>query len=103
RITVKTSAEQLTPLPRKDPAFAAVKADLPKIGGAEIAILDALDKVQPVTQQTIPPQEPGYLAANHLWNAAEKRIRISAARNEFLSFQILVRHPAQPVRASVDL
>jgi hypothetical protein len=55
-----------------------------------VAIIDTLDKVQPVTGRMIPPQEPGYLSLNHLWNAGEKRIHLDAAKNEFVSFQILL-------------
>jgi hypothetical protein len=63
---------------------------MPKIGKAEIAILDALDKVHPVTGSLIPSQDDGYLATNHLWSAAERRIRLHGAKNEFVTFQILV-------------
>jgi len=63
---------------------------LPRFGGARVAIVDALDKVQPLTGKMIPEQAPDYLAANHLWSAHEKRIRLAAARNEFVAFQILL-------------
>ena len=44
-------------------------APLPKLGDAEVAVIDELDKVQPVTGEMIPKQPDGYLAANHLWSA----------------------------------
>ena len=102
RAMVKTSAEQLAPLPGTDPELFHDDGAPPKIGGAEVAIIDALDKVQPSTGNMIPPQDPGYLAANHLWSAAQKRIRLRAARNEFVSFQILLRHPARPINATLQ-
>ena len=51
----------------------------------------------------IPAQPEGYLAANHLWNAASRQITLQAARNEFVAFQVLLRarelsrriHPAR--------
>ena len=102
RISVTTSAEELSPLPGVDPDPFKGGGMLPKIGGAEVAIIDALDKVQPSTGKMVPPQDPGYLTANHLWSAQQKRIRLSAARNEFVSFQILLRHPNQPVSAEMN-
>ena len=37
----------------------------------EVAVIDELDKVHPVTGELIPAQPDGYLHANHLWNADE--------------------------------
>ncbi|HUT88481.1 MAG TPA: DNRLRE domain-containing protein, partial [Thermoguttaceae bacterium] len=76
-------------------------APLPAFGGAQVAILDPLDKVQPLTGKMIPVQAPGYLAANHLWNADGKQIRLAAARNEFVAFQILLDGPVRGVRPSL--
>ena len=36
-------------------------------------MIDALDKVQPVTGQMIPAQPPDYLAANHLFAPVPSR------------------------------
>ena len=47
-------------------------APLPTLGDAEVAVIDELDKVQPVTGEMIPKQADGYLAANHLWSAKTK-------------------------------
>ena len=78
-----------TPKPAIDqPRTAAV---LPRFAGAVVAILDELDKVNPVTGELIPGQPDGYLAANHLWNAKDRTIKLQAARNEFVAFQVLVR------------
>ncbi len=58
-----------------------------------IAILDELDKVHPDTGELIPSQPEGYLAVNHLWDAAGRRVTLHAARNEFVAFQVLLRSP----------
>ena len=71
------------------PVFAHEGGPLPRLRGGEVAILDELDKVQPVTGELIPTQAEGYLAANHLWQASQKQVTLHAARNEFVGFQIL--------------
>lgn len=99
-IDVQLSSWQPRPLPGKKPAVAEAKASLPKVGDVEIAIIDALDKVQPVTGQMIPPQAEGYLSSNHLWDG--KQIHLQAAKNEFVSFQVLVRGRVQGLKASLQ-
>ncbi len=64
---------------------------LPRLGAGEVAVIDELDKVHPQTGECIPPQPPDYFRANHLWNAAERRISLYAARNEFVAFQVLIQ------------
>ncbi len=76
-------------------------APLPRLGAAEIAVVDELDKVQPVTGEMIPKQPNGYLAVNHLWSAKTKEIQLYAARNEFAGFQVLVHGTANGVRPSL--
>ena len=71
---------------------------LPKLGGAEVAVLDELDKVHPISGDLIPAQKETYLAVNHLWNAKDRTIRLHAARNEFVAFQILLRGSVDGVR-----
>ncbi len=87
----KSSDEIAAPLPGTPPVLANGRGQpLPKLGLAEIAIVDELDKVS--TDGTmIPAQAQGYLASNHLWNARAKEIRLHSARNEFVSFQILIK------------
>ncbi len=75
---------------------------LPRIGGAGVAVVDPLDKVHPVTGATLPAQPSKYLRANHLWSAGEKRIRLAAARNEFVAMQILVEGELQDAHVSLD-
>lgn len=95
---VRVSSRIASPLPGHAPQPFAEQAPLPHLGDAEIAVLDELDKMHPVSSEMIPKQADGYLAANHLWSAKEKRIRLHAARNEFVAFQVLLRGPIKDVR-----
>jgi hypothetical protein len=74
-----------------DPAVSVREAALPRLGTNEIAVIDELDKVNPVTGALIPPQAKGYLGVNHIWDAGTTRISLHAARNEFVAFQVLCR------------
>ncbi len=88
------------PLGGDIPPELPVGGPLPRIGSAEIAIIDALDKVQPLTGEMIPQQPAEYFTRNHLWSATRKQVRLHAAKNEFTSFQIVVSGSAvdiQPV------
>jgi len=78
-----------------------LKGKLPRLGQAEIAIIDALDKVQPASGKMVPEQPVDYLASNHLWNAAEGRVRLYAAKNEFVDFQLLVRGDAPELQVKL--
>jgi hypothetical protein len=75
--------------PRPDP-----KTPLPKLSGAEVAVVDELDKVHPVSGEMIPPQPRGYLASNHLWRASDRTVRLQAAKGEFVAFQVVIRGSA---------
>ncbi|HEX4794048.1 MAG TPA: hypothetical protein VH370_09665 [Humisphaera sp.] len=99
-LSFAVSSPDVAPLPGTNAAPFINGGPLPKLGDAEIAIVDALDKVQPVSGQTIPPQPAGYLSANHLWNSRE--IRLHAARDEFVSFQILVRGEVKGLTAKTE-
>lgn len=88
---VRLSAKQPAPLPGQAPEpFAFRGGDLPKLAGATVAVIDELDKVQPVDGRLIPDGPRNYMAANHLWSAAGKRVRLHAARNEFAAFQVVI-------------
>jgi len=100
-IGLAVSSKQPQPLPGKPPQPFRKVAALPKLGGAEVAVLDALDKVHPVTGKMIPEQPADYPAANHLWSAAERQIRVAAARGEFVAFQLSFRGTVRGVRPSL--
>src|SRR5262249_49769862 len=97
-LAVTVSDREAKPLPGKAGKPFTETAPLPRLGAAEVAVLDELDKVQPVTGDMIPKQPDGYLAANHLWSARGKEIHIQAARNEFVAFQVLLRGAVKGVR-----
>ncbi len=84
-----------------NPPDDAALDDLPKLGECRVAIIDPLDKVQPVTGEMIPGQDEGYLVVNPLWNARQRRIRLNGARNEFVGFQILLAGSVEDVRATL--
>ena len=98
---IPVSAREPKPLPGVAEEARREDAPLPKVGGVEIAIVDELDKARP-DGTLIPAQPGGYLRANHLWSARDRRIRLHAARNEFVAFQILPIGPAADVRPGLD-
>jgi len=98
----RVSDRAAKPLPGKSPQPYQSGAPLPQLGRAQVAILDELDKVQPVNGEMIPQQSPDYPAANHLWSAREKRIRLAGARNEFVAFQIHFIGPVEGVQPSLE-
>lgn len=78
-------------------------APLPKLGGAKVAVIDPLDKVNPDSGETIPSHDAAYLAANHLWSAKEKLVRLYAAKNEFVAFQVVLKGAAVGVTPALKL
>ena len=89
------------------PAANKSPAPLPRLGDAPVAVLDELDKVHPVSGAMVPPLEPAaanqYKASNHLWNASDRTIRLKAAGNEFLAFQLLFGGPVRDVRVALKM
>ena len=99
---VRLSSRVPKPLPAAHSAKVGPPAALPRLGAIEVAVVDELDKIQPVSVAMIPKQPDGYLARNHLWSASEKQIELHAARNEFVGFQVALRGAAINVRASLQ-
>jgi hypothetical protein len=89
--------------PQREPAFQQADPPLPSLGGAQVAVIDELDKIHPVSGELIPSEPAGYLAHNHLWDARTRTIALSAARNEFVAFQVLLRGNAQPGQLTARL
>lgn len=83
------------------PIITSTGGALPRLGGAEVAVLDELDKVRPVGGELIPARPPAYLAGNHLWSAGSKTVRLQAARNEHVAFQVLLKGAVKGVRPSL--
>jgi hypothetical protein len=103
RADLELSRRVPKPLPGRPAAPFAGAGPPPKLGALDVAILDELDKVQPVTGAMVPPQPAGYLAANHLWDARSRTLRLHAARNEFVAFQVLIGGDARDARPALDL
>lgn len=99
--SVHVSAHEAIKLPGKALASFKDQAELPTVAGVQMAVIDELDKVQPLTGAMIPEQPAGYLAANHLWSAKDESVRLHAARNEYVAFQILLRGSARAVRPTL--
>ena len=93
----RVSDRRPRPLPGIENSPGVGDVPLPRIAGVEVAVVDELDKVDPVRGRLIPEAPTGYLAANHVWNASEKRIRLQAAKNESVAFQVLIRGKADVV------
>ncbi len=77
-------------------------SDLPRMGAAspERRHPRRAGQGQSRHRRADPRPAGGYLAANHLWDAAGRQITLQAARNEFVAFQILAARPNAP--AGVD-
>ncbi len=71
---------------------------LPSAGGVKLAVVDLLDKIDPVTGKMIPAQAEGYKSGNHIYSAKEKRIRLQSARNETVAFQLNLEGAAPAVK-----
>jgi hypothetical protein len=100
-VKVTGSSHKVAALPGRDPAPFEGQGPLPRLGSAEVGVIDELDKVQPETGAMVPPQAETYLAANHLWDAARRRVRLHAARGEFVGFQVLINGDVGPVQPTL--
>lgn len=74
---------------------------LPKIAGVEVAVIDSLDKLSPLTGELLPKRPREYLLGNHLWSASNKLVRLHAGRNEFVPFQVALFGQCDNVEVSI--
>ena len=72
--------------------------NLLRVGGLKVAVVDLLDKIDPVTGSMIPPRKDGYKGGNHLFSASRRLIRMQGGRNEALCFQLNLEGQAKDVR-----
>lgn len=100
---IRVSGFEAKALPGKSPLLIEAKHELPKIGGATVAIVDELDKVDPVSGEMIPKQADGYMPANHLWSAKDRAIRLFAAKGEIIAFQIALTGNVQKLAPSLAI
>ena len=77
RVRLADWLEHVPPAPAKAvelPAAAAKPFDAAavtaSVGGVDVAIIDSLDKIHPVTGELIPAHPADYLRANHIWSSA---------------------------------
>ncbi len=100
-VPLAISSRRPKPLPGRPPAPFTAGGSLPKLGGAEVAIIDALDKVDPRTGEMTPKQAAGYRTANHLFSAEKPQIRLAAAKGETVAFQIDFGGTVRGVRSAL--
>lgn len=75
-------------IPREKPEPFLPSKRLPEVGPLRISVIDLLDKIDPQSGNMIPEQKAGYTGGNHLFSSGKKTIRLQAARNERVSFQL---------------
>ncbi|MCE9592272.1 MAG: DUF4091 domain-containing protein [Planctomycetes bacterium] len=80
----------------------ALPPTLGGVAGVEVSVIDALDKVNPVSGVFIPDRPESYTMANHIWSASKKLIRLRAARGEAVDFQVLLRGRSSGVSVSLQ-
>ncbi len=98
--TVKVSATPVVfPFEKADIEPFAPDSDLPEVGGLKVAVLDMLDKVEARTGRMLPDHPAGYKGGNHLWSAKQKLVRLQAARNEAVCFQVNLEGKSDGVTA----
>jgi hypothetical protein len=90
QLSERLAAELPQPLPDPARARSSRPSSLPRLGTLDVAVLDELDKVHPLTGEMIPNEPDGYLASNHLWDARAPLISLQGARNECVAFQVLL-------------
>ncbi len=87
-ISIKASERADEPLPGKAPETFVTNGPLPKIGAAEVAIVDALDKVEPLTGKMVPAQADEYLLANHLCARGRNRFGCRVGKMSLCRFKL---------------
>lgn len=96
--TIKLSSNQRFPnIPELDIKTSPPDKNLPAVGGLKVGVVDLLDKIDPKNGKMIPARKEGYKGGNHLFSARKKNIRLQAARNETVSFQLNLEGKAQNI------
>lgn len=95
------SAPGAIDLPDAPVAAFADAGPCPMLGDVRVAVVDALDKIHPLTGAFIPARPAEYTRANHLWSAGQRTIRLHAARNEFVDFQFILSGSAKDLTATL--
>lgn len=100
------SARTMPPAESIELAVPALKpfepaGERPKVGNVEVAVVDALDKINVASGEMIPKRDEKYLLGNHLWSAKDKTIRLHAARGETVAFQIILSGKSEGMAVEV--
>jgi hypothetical protein len=82
-----------------EPIF-KINSELKKIGGVQVSVVDLLDKINPQTGITLPRKKAEDRESNYLFSATENKIRLYAARNEAVCFQLNLEGSAEKI--SID-
>ena len=76
---------------------------LPEVAGLKVAVVDILDKIEGKTGKMVPAQPAGYKGGNHLWSGEQKLVRLQAARNETVGFQLNLAGKAEAVEVKLTM
>ncbi len=96
-----SNAPSLLTLPANPLPSLPTGGELPRVGNASVFVIDAVDKYAAAKDALIPQRPPEYRAANHLWSASTRTVRLQSARNECVAFQLVLAGDAKHVRVSV--
>jgi len=83
-----SSGSDMPNIPEPDIEPFPSDTELPTAGMFKVSIVDMLDKINPETGVMIPPRQEGYKGGNHIFSAKKKLIRLQAAGNETVCFQL---------------
>jgi hypothetical protein len=96
--TIRLSGNQHSlDIPEADIKPFSPSKNLPTVGGLTVSVVDLLDKIDPRTGKMIPVQKEGYKGGNHIFSAIKKIIRLQAARNETICFQLNLEGTARDI------
>lgn len=97
KVATSAGCEKLD-FPKSEVACFEPEERLPSVGGVQVGVVDLLDKIDPRTGDVIPQAPAGYKGGNHIYSARERLIRLQAARNEHVAFQINLSGKAEGVK-----
>ena len=96
--TMKLSSNLcLLDIPEADIKPFSPSKNLPTVGGLKVSVVDLLDKIDPRTGKMIPARKEGYKGGNHIFSAIKKTVRLRAARNETICFQLNLEGTARDI------
>jgi len=88
--------------PREENRTAGALGQWPTVGTSKLAVVDALDKMLPLSGVSVPAQSPEYFLENHLWSSRDRTIRLAGAKKELIAFQLLFDGPLAGATFSIE-